>query len=80
MLNLLTCSFDSPKPLRLDHWDAILGASHMEWLDDAERIANSFLGSVTDVCLGLRLSHGTSFSVCTAPIPCLFWQGLLWHL
>lgn len=33
----------------LDRWDKILRASHMEWIDDAERIATSFLGSVTDV-------------------------------
>ena len=38
---------------RLDRWDKILRASHMEWIDDAERIATSFLGSVTDVSLGL---------------------------
>lgn len=33
----------------LDRWDDILGSSHMEWLDDAERISKSFLQSVTDV-------------------------------
>lgn len=38
---------------RLDRWDKILRASHMEWIDDAERIATSFLGSVTDVSIGL---------------------------
>lgn len=45
--------------LRLDRWDDILGASHMEWLDDAERISKSFLQSVTDVFLGGKSGHET---------------------
>jgi len=52
----------------LDRWDDILGASHMEWLDDAERISKSFLQSVTDVIVmaPMTMTDDLWSKLCTA--------------
>jgi len=52
----------------LDRWDDILGSSHMEWLDDAERISKSFLQSVTDVIVmaPMTMTDDLWSKLCTA--------------